>query len=56
MWRLPKNTCVSHMFLLSMCCLSVASFDVRDPFNLLPASPHTCLADKSDISIDVTHE
>ena len=56
MWRLPKNACVSHMLLLSLCCLSVAAIDVRDLFNLIPASQQTCLADKSDGSIILTHE
>ena len=57
MWRLPETACASHMLLiLSLWCLSVASVDVRDPFNLLPAPQQMCLANESDVSIELTHD
>ena len=55
MWLLPKITCVSYMFVLALCSLSVTSVNALETFSLLPDSQQICYADDtSHLSEKVT--
>ena len=56
MWLLPKITCVSYMFVLALCSLSVTSVNALETFSLLPDSQQICFADQSDSSMNKTLE